>query len=162
MTHCMCGCDHWWSITQMPRSRLKAPLSLLTRICLTLGLCKGLSVASGKQCKFPPVTWAHNPLRLIQSQTTSRPVNPEREAMSHTTLTALLSPGPLFTKRQDVLPPNLAMSRSRVIGCCNNRIALKFDRHLGSGAAEVPVKFQSDWKSSSVNLVASRLCEILR
>ena len=40
--------------------------------------------------------------------------------------------GPLFTKRQDVLPPNLVKFRSREIGCCNGRIALKFDRHLGS------------------------------
>ena len=29
-------------------------------------------------------------------------------------------------------------------------------------AAEVPVKFQSDWKSLNPNLVASRLHEILR
>ena len=50
-------------------------------------------------------------------------------------------PGPLFTKRLDVLLPNLAKSRSREIGCYNYRIALKFDRHLGSAAAEMPVKF---------------------
>ena len=30
--------------------------------------------------------------------------------------------------------------------CCNGRIALKFDRHIGSNAAEVPAQFQSDWK----------------
>ena len=52
-------------------------------------------------------------------------------------------------------------SRSCVIGCYNNRSALKFDRHLGSAAAEVPVKFQSDWKSLNPNLAASRLYEIL-
>ena len=49
--------------------------------------------------------------------------------------------GPIFTKRLDVLPPNLVKSRSREIGCCNDRITLNFDRHLGSAAAEVPVKF---------------------
>ena len=43
------------------------------------------------------------------------------------------------------LIPNLVKSRSREIGCYNDRIALKFDRHLGSGAAEVPVKFHSNW-----------------
>ena len=37
-----------------------------------------------------------------------------------------------------------------------------FDRHLGSSAAEVPAKFQSDWKSLNPNLAASRLHEILR
>ena len=72
------------------------------------------------------------------------------------------NPGPLFTKRQDVLPPNLVKSRSHEIGCFNGRIALKFVRHLGSSAAEVPAKFQSDWKSLNPNLAASRLHEILR
>ena len=41
-------------------------------------------------------------------------------------------------------------------------IALKFDRHLGNAAAEVPVKFQSDCKILNPNLVASRLNKILR
>ena len=36
----------------------------------------------------------------------------------------------------------------------NNHIVLKFDRHLGSDAADEPVKFQSDWESLS-NLAAS-------
>ena len=53
-------------------------------------------------------------------------------------------PGPLFTKRLDVLPSNLVKSRSREIRCYNERSALKFDRHLGSAAADVPVKFQND------------------
>ena len=70
--------------------------------------------------------------------------------------------GPLFTKRLDVLPPNLVKSRSREIGCYNYRTALKLDRHLGSGAAEGPVKFQSDWKSLNPNLATSRLYEILQ
>ena len=65
----------------------------------------------------------------------------------------LTASGPLFT---------IVKSRSREIGCCNGRIALKFDRHLGSNAAEVPAKFQSDWKSLNPNLAASRLHEILR
>ena len=34
--------------------------------------------------------------------------------------------------------------------------------HLGSAAAEMPVKFQSDLKSLNRNLTASRLHEILR
>ena len=70
-------------------------------------------------------------------------------------------PGPLFTKRYDVLPPNLVKSRSREIGCYNDRFALKVNRHLGSGAAEVPVKFQNDGTSLNPNLAASRLREIL-
>ena len=37
-------------------------------------------------------------------------------------------------------------SRSREIGCCNDRIALTFDGHLGSAAIEVPVKYRSDWE----------------
>ena len=39
---------------------------------------------------------------------------------------------------------------------------MKFDRHIGSTAAEVPVKFQSDRTILNTNLAASRLYEILR
>ena len=38
---------------------------------------------------------------------------------------------------------------------------MKFDRYLGSNAAEVPVKFQSDTIIQTTNLTASRLHEIL-
>ena len=48
------------------------------------------------------------------------------------------------------------------VGCNNDRITLKFDRHLGSAAANVPVKLQSDWRSLTPNLAVSRLHEILR
>ena len=73
-----------------------------------------------------------------------------------------MSPGPLFTRQTDVLPLDLVKFRGREIGCYNDRFALKFDRQLGSTAAEVPLKFQSDWKSLNPNLAASRLREILR
>ena len=46
--------------------------------------------------------------------------------------------------------------------CCNDGIALKFDRHLGSSNAGVPIKFQSGSKSLNPNLAATRLNEILR
>ena len=39
---------------------------------------------------------------------------------------------------------------------------MEFDRHRDSAAAEVPVKFQSDWKSLDQIPVTSRLHEILR
>ena len=39
---------------------------------------------------------------------------------------------------------------------------MKFDRHIGSNAAEVPVKFQSDRTILDTNLATSRLNEILR
>ena len=71
-----------------------------------------------------------------------------------------LNPGPLLTNGKDVLPPNLVKSRNRGIGFYNVRFALKLDRHLGSDAAEMPVQFQSDWKSLNPNLAASRLQEI--
>ena len=70
--------------------------------------------------------------------------------------------GPLFTKRTNLLPQDRVTSRSRAIGCHDYRIALKFDRHLGSPRAEVPVKIQSDWKGVNPNLAASRLHGILR
>ena len=50
----------------------------------------------------------------------------------------------LFIKRSDILPPNLMKSRCREIGCYNELVVLEFDRHLGSSAAEVPVKFPSE------------------
>ena len=57
---------------------------------------------------------------------------------------------------------DLVKSRSHEIGTLNCRIALKFDRHIGSTAAEVPVKFQSDRTILNTNLATSRLFEILR
>ena len=69
--------------------------------------------------------------------------------------------GALFTKRRNVLPQDREKSRSREMGY-SDRIALKFDRHLRSAAAEEPVKFQSDWISLNTNLSTSRLQEISR
>ena len=46
--------------------------------------------------------------------------------------------------------------------CYNYRFAKNIDRHLGSTAAEVPVKFQSNWKSPNMNPVTSRLHKIMR
>ena len=51
-------------------------------------------------------------------------------------------------------------SRSRAIGCYDDRIAVKFGRHLGSAAADVPVKFHCDWKRINIYHAASRLHEI--
>ena len=44
----------------------------------------------------------------------------------------------------------------------NFPIALKFGRYLGSAAAELSVKFQSDTTIATSNLAASRLHEIWR
>ena len=52
--------------------------------------------------------------------------------------------GPLFTKRAEALLQNVVKTRVREIGYYNDSNALKFDRQLGSAAAKVPVKFQSD------------------
>ena len=67
---------------------------------------------------------------------------------------------PLFIKRVDVLSLDLVQCRSREIWFYINRIILKFDRHLGSAAADVPVKFQGDWTRLNPNLGASILHEI--
>ena len=72
----------------------------------------------------------------------------------------VVNPEPLFTERYNVLPPNLTKSQSCYIGCCHDRIVPTVDRQPGSTAAEVPVKFQSDWKSLNQRLWASRLHEI--
>ena len=65
--------------------------------------------------------------------------------------------GPLFTTRTDVLLPNLVKSRSRKIGCYDDRIVLKFDRHLYCPAADVPVKYQIYWKSLNPKLAPTSL-----
>ena len=70
--------------------------------------------------------------------------------------------GPLFTKRTDVLPQDLMKSRSREIRVDTFPIALKFDRQLGSSAAEMPVKFQSDKIIMTSNPAVSRFHEICR
>ena len=57
---------------------------------------------------------------------------------------------------------NLVRWRSREIEFHNYRTALKFDRHLGNGAAEDFVKSQRDWKSLNANLAASRLHETVK
>ena len=54
------------------------------------------------------------------------------------------------------------ISWSREIGSLNYRIAVKFDRHIGSSAAEELVKFQSDHTILNTNFAASRLHEILQ
>ena len=59
--------------------------------------------------------------------------------------------GPLVIKRTDALLPNRVTSRSCEIGCYNDCIALQFDRHFGSAAADVPVK------SLNPNVAAWRL-----
>ena len=57
----------------------------------------------------------------------------------------------------------ISWSLESEIGSYNDRIAPKFDRwQLGSATVEVPVKFQSDCKSLSKNLVVSRRREILQ
>ena len=58
---------------------------------------------------------------------------------------------------------HLVKSWSLLIGCYNDRIALKFEKHFRSAAADVSLKFQSDWIGLNPNLAASRLHdEILR
>ena len=49
----------------------------------------------------------------------------------------------------------ITKSRSCEIGCYNDHVALKSDKHLDSTAAEVPVKSEKDWKSLNMNLTAS-------
>ena len=50
---------------------------------------------------------------------------------------------------------------SREIGCHDDLITVKFDRYLGSAAAEMPIIFQSDLKNLNLNLAALRLHKIL-
>ena len=69
---------------------------------------------------------------------------------------------PLFTKRKNVLPQDLLKFRSREIRVYTFPIALKLNKHLGSSAAEMPVKFQSDAIIIVANLADSIIFEILQ
>ena len=64
--------------------------------------------------------------------------------------------------RLDILSWDLVKTQSREIGSLNYCMALKFDRHIGSNAADAPVKFQSDWTVLNTNLAALRLHKILQ
>ena len=51
---------------------------------------------------------------------------------------------PLFTLFTEVLPQDLVKSRNPENQVQTYQIVMKFDRHLGSSAAVMPVKFKSD------------------
>ena len=68
-------------------------------------------------------------------------------------------PGHLFTKQMDVLPQDLVKPRCRDIRVYTFHIALKFDKHLDSITAEMPVKFQNDTIIVASNFAASRFHE---
>ena len=52
--------------------------------------------------------------------------------------------------------------RSRKIRVWSFPITLRYDKLIGSKAAEMPVKYQSDMNIIISNLLVSKLCEILR
>ena len=70
--------------------------------------------------------------------------------------------GPLFTTRTVVLSQDPVKSRSRLSHVETSSIALKFDRHIDSSSAEMPVKFQRDTIIITPNLATSILHEIWR
>ena len=72
------------------------------------------------------------------------------------------SAGHQFTTLTNVLPQGLVKSRSREIRVKTFVIALKFDRHLDSNAAEMSVQYQNDTIIITSNLAASSLHEILQ
>ena len=71
----------------------------------------------------------------------------------------ILVAGPLLSGRTSYRKISWSLEATR-FGFKLFSVALKFDRHLGSGATEMPVKFQSDKIIITSNLAASRLREI--
>ena len=57
----------------------------------------------------------------------------------------------------DVLPQDLVKFRCREIRIYTFPIALQFNRHIGRGTAEMPVKYQSGMYITTSNLAASRI-----
>ena len=104
-----------------------------------------------------------NLFRLTTKKTSSseRASNMDCVSMSwyhHERWALIGGPGPLFTKRTTFY----RKISCREIVCYNDRIALKVDRHFGTTASEVAVKFRSDLKVLNRYIAASRLHEILR
>ena len=64
-------------------------------------------------------------------------------------------------KWYDALPPDLAKSRNRKIGCYNDRISLK-TRSDRIALKTRSLKCQSDWKCLNPNLAVSRLHKFLQ
>ena len=62
-------------------------------------------------------------------------------------------------ENKEILNPESWIEAARY---SNHRIALKFDRRIGSSTAKVPVKFQSDRTILNTNPAASRFQEILQ
>ena len=68
----------------------------------------------------------------------------------------------LVNKYFGLCPLSGKKSYRKISWSLDDNVALKFDRHLGSTAADVPVKFQSDCKSLNTNLAPWRTHEIVR
>ena len=126
-----------------------------------LALCEGIRRWSGESIRNGPVMRGVNVFFVVSM---NNPLNKQWSCYSFETswcsddvTVMVVTPGSLFTKRMDVLPQN---SKPRDSGY-TLPIALKFDRHLGSSAAEMPVKFQRDAIIMTSTLADSRLHEIL-
>ena len=79
------------------------------------------------------------------------------KAMAHPGCLIYCTDSPNATRALSQYPKRRLFVRSRkVFGTLNCCIALKFGSHIGSNAAEVPVKFQSDRTILNTNLAASR------
>ena len=84
------------------------------------------------------------------------------EACTYFMWHAVFGPGPLLTKRTDSLLQNPLNLEAARLGFILFSIALKFDRHIGNSAAEMPVQFQSDTMIMTSNRATLRLHEIWR
>ena len=58
------------------------------------------------------------------------------------------------------MPPDLTQSRDHYMWVWGYPIVVKFDRRLGSTAAEAPVKFHNDTLMLTLNPAASKLNDI--
>ena len=72
--------------------------------------------------------------------------------------TTLFSPLVVLHMQHNKICSLIVRSRRREISNSKDRIALKFDKRLGSNAAETLVKFQSDQTILNTNLAGSRFC----
>ena len=102
------------------------------------------------------------PKYAVVSDRTSRCANSlQPSAICHLETGDCCIAGPPFTKQPEVLLQDLVKARRPYFGCYSDRIGVKFGRYLGSAAAKMLIRLQSNRKSLNPNLEASKPNEIL-
>ena len=106
------------------------------------------------QCQETAQRIQHN--KTTEQNTTNHETNSWNIFLNSLQASIKFPAGPLFPKRTDVLSQDPVKFRSHEIPVSTFPIALTFDGYIGSSAAEIPVKFQSDTITIAPNWIAAQ------